>query len=360
MCAYPFHKMEEPKRSSPIPILIVVCILIGGGVYFVKNFKIEGLDGLAIQSHSEGEASSEIDPLDDLMFVSSTPESGDNAYRPSNRSTPGTFVGRSDEGDANVRHLRIGSWALSGFGPSKLGSEHCRLNLIRMIRKYDVIALQQITARERDVMPRIVDEINEGGQTYDFVLARPTGPSERSEQLAILFNVKRVHIDRSQTYTVADPQNRMTYDPMVAWFRAAEPSPESAWTFSIVNVRINLARAAAEVALLPSVFSSVRSDGRGEDDVVMAGLFQADDSYLVPRIMGNDVVAAVRSSTTDIFHQHQTCNILVDRNHTSEYIGRGGPVDFLRVFNLNVSEAEAVSSHLPVFAEFSAIEGGAL
>ena len=76
MCAYPFHKMEEPKRSSPIPILIVVCILIGGGVYFVKNFKIEGLDGLAIQSHSEDEASSEIDPLDDLMFVSSTPGSG--------------------------------------------------------------------------------------------------------------------------------------------------------------------------------------------------------------------------------------------------------------------------------------------
>jgi hypothetical protein len=292
------------------------------------------------------------------MFVSSTPDSAVNAHRPSNRSTPATFVGRSGQGDTNVRHLRIGSWALSGFGPSKLGSEHSRRNLIRMIRSYDVIALQQITARERDVMPRIVDEINEGGRTYDFVLSPPTGPAESPEQLAILFNVKRVHIDRSQTYSVDDPQNRMTYDPMVAWFRAAEPSPESAWTFSFVNVRINLARAAAEVALLPHIFSSVRSDGRGEDDVVMAGLFQADDSYLVPRIMGNDVVAAVRNATTDIFHQHQTCNILVDRNRTSEFIGRGGPVDFLRVFNLNLSEAEAVSSHLPVFAEFSAIEGG--
>lgn len=343
------HTMEEPRRSKKFFMLVAMCVLIAGGVYFVKNFKVAGLDGLAIHSISTDLPPAEIDPPDDLMFVSHSTD----------RSTAGTISADASNSRTSAKNLRIGSWALSGFGPSKLGSEHCRLNLIRMIRKYDVIALQQITARERDVMPRIVDEINEGGRTYDFVLGQPTGPADRPEQLAILFNVKRVHIDRSQTYTVADPQNRMTYDPMVAWFRAAEPSTDSAWTFSIVNVRINLTRAAAEVALLPSIFSAVRSDGRGEDDVVMLGLFQADDSYLVPQIMGADIVAAVRSTTTDIFHRHQTCNILIDQNRTSEYIGRGGPVDFLRVFNLNLDEAEAVSSHLPIFAEFSATEGGA-
>lgn len=349
--------MDEPRRFSRIPILIATCILIGGGIYFVKHFKVAGLDKLAIHSISDESAPAEVDSIDDLMFVSTSPESGNNSLQSAGRSTAATFAGQSSRPNAASRPLRIGSWALSGFGPSKLGSEHCRLNLIRMIRKYDVIALQQITARERDVMPRIVDEINEGGRTYDFVLGQPTGPADRPEQLAILFNINRVHIDRSQTYTVADPHNKMTYDPMVAWFRAAQPPPTSAWTFTIVNVRINLARAAAEVALLPKVFSAVRSDGRGEDDVVMAGLFQADDSYLVPKIMGADVVAAVRSTTTDIFHRHQTCNILIDRNRTSEYIGRGGAVDFLRVFNLNLDEAEAVSSHLPIFAEFSATEG---
>lgn len=358
MCAYPFHQMEEQRRSGPLLTLVATIILIGGVVYFAQHFQIEGLDQVSILPKSDT-PTDQTDPLDELLFVSSTTnQSVDNASGQVGYSAPAPFAGRPGDAKQTVRPLRIGSWALSGFGPSKLASEHCRLNLIRMIRKFDVIALQQVTATERDLIPRLVDEINEGGRSFDFTLGQPTGPADRSEQLAILFNVNRVQIDRSQTYTVDDPQNEMAYDPLVAWFRAAEPASDSAWTFSLVNVRINLARAPIEVALLPGIFSSVRMDGRGEDDVVMAGLFQADDAYLIPRVMGTDVVAAVDSVTTDIFNRHQTCNILVDQSRTNEFIGRGGPVDFLRLFNLNMSQAEAVSSHLPVFAEFSAIEGG--
>ncbi|WP_286177580.1 deoxyribonuclease I [Stieleria mannarensis] len=354
MCAYPFHQMEEQRRKGPFLLLVVTLILFGVGFYASQHFEIAGLDQVTITPKSEAPAG-EVDPIDDLMFVSANQTGGRST---SGYAAPAAYAARPSGPEQKVRNLRIGSWALSGFGPSKLASEECRLNLTRVIRKFDVIALQQITAVERDLVPRLVDEINEGGRNFDFVLGQPSGPSDRPEQLAILFNVNRVQIDRSQTYTVADPQGQMTYDPMVAWFRAAQPSVESAWTFSVVNVRINLARAPVEVGLLPGIFASVRSDGRGEDDVVMAGLFQADDSYLIPRVMGTDVVAAVDSTTTDIFNRHQTCNILVDRNRTNEFVGRGGPVDFLRLFNLNLSQAEAVSSHLPVFGEFTATEGG--
>lgn len=356
MCAYPFHTMDESPRSNPLLNLIVIFALVGGAVYFALNFKVEGLDGLKIHPKSEPIANTDDESLDDLLFVSAAER----------RQTPESYVARPSAGTRtpgggnDVRNIRIGSWALSGFGPSKLAHDECRLNLIRTIGKFDVIALQQISASERDLVPRLVDEINEGGRVYDFVLGDPGGPPERSEQLAILFNVNRVRIDRTQTYTVADPQNQMTYDPLVAWFRAAEPAEDAAWTFSLVNVRINLSRAPAEVALLPGVFSSVRLDGRGEDDVVLAGLMQADDSYLIKRVMGENIAASVRSTTTDIFHRHQTCNLLIDRHRTSEFIGRGGPVDFLRLFNLTLGQAESVSSHLPVFAEFTAIEGDAI
>lgn len=359
MCAYPFHQMdEEPRRSGSVLVLIATCILIGSGVYFAKHFQVAGLDQLSIQPKGSAE-SVESNSLDDLWFVSAS-GGNDPGDSPSTRaySAPAAFAARASETPKSVRNLRIGSWALCGFGPSKLGSEHCRINLVRMIQRFDVIALQQITAAERDLIPRLVDELNEGGLKYDFALGRPTGPSDRSEQLAVVFNLHRVRIDRTQTYTISDPENQMTYDPLVTWFRAAEPGSGSAWTFSLVNVRINLARAPVEVALLPAIFSSVRNDGRGEDDVVMAGLFQADDSYLIPRVMGTEVVSAVQSTSTDIFNRHQTCNILVDQNRTNEFIGRGGAVDFLRLFNLNLSQAEAVSSHLPVFAEFTATEGG--
>jgi len=349
--------MDDSPRSNPLPNLILICILIGGGVYFALNYNVEGLDGLKIHPKSEAAGEGSEDSLDDLLFVSADDRQTPDAYAA--RPSGGTAVGGSGSG-SGVRNIRIGSWALSGFTPSKLANDACRIHLIGVLRKFDVIALQQISAAERDLIPRLVDEVNESGRSYDFVLGDPGGPPQHSEQLAILFNVDRVRIDRTQTYTVADPQNQMTYDPLVAWFRAAEPGGETAWTFSLVNVRINLSRAPAEVALLPGIFSSVRLDGRGEDDVVMAGLFQADDSYLIKRAMGDEIAAAVRSTTTDIFHRHQTSNLLVDRHRTSEFIGRGGPVDFLRLFNLSLSEAESVSSHLPVFAEFTATEGDAI
>ena len=102
---------------------------------------------------------------------------------------------------------------------------------------------------------------------------------------------------------------------------------------------------------------AIRKDGRGEDDVVLAGLFQADDAYLIPTLGGEKIQAAVSSRPTDIFGKYQTSNILVDTRMTSEYVGRGGVLDYLRLYNLNNAQAESVSSQLPVFAEFSVIEG---
>ena len=143
----------------------------------------------------------------------------------------------------------------------------------------------------------------------------------------------------------------------MAWFRAAEPPANLAWTFSLVNVRIDLAKAPSEVELLPDVIDSVRNDGRGEDDVVMAGLFQADDAYLVPSISMPNIVASVRGRATDVFGKYQTSNILVDNQSTTESIGRGGVFDYPRHFDLNAVEAESVSGQLPVYAEFAPTEG---
>jgi len=217
-----------------------------------------------------------------------------------------------------------------------------------------------VASIERDLIPRMVDTINHGDARYDFVSGESSGPTGRQEQLAFIFDRHRVVIDRQQTYTVDDPDQQLTYDPLVAWFRAAEPPANSAWTFSLVNVRIDLARAPLEVALLPAMMTAISQDGRGEDDVVLAGLFQADDAYLVPSLGLNSGRAAIRNRPTDIFGRYQTANLLFDSVTTREYLGGGGVYDFPRRQGLNRAEAEAVTSQLPVYAEFTALEGGRL
>jgi len=383
---------HESSGGHPIQAGLIVLCLAGAGWYFFRHYDVAGLDGVSISPKQE-------QPFDEVgepfSFVSST--TIDRPGTPSTQAkTGGGWLGSefltavrpsepdfeadpiiSSPSDLHARpaqpgiarrnryapaNIRVASWALDGFGPTKLASDLARKNLVRVVRQFDVIAIQQISSLQRDLVPRMVDAINEsslggGAPLYDYVLGPPTGPDDRGEQMVILFNPARVRVDRTQTYAVADPDNQLTYDPLVAWFRSAEPEVDEAWTFSLVNVRVDLSRAPREVALLKQLFQSVREDGRGEDDVLVVGLFQADDAYLLPVVAGPNIRASVTSTPTDIYGRHQTSNILFDRGPTSEAIGRGGVYDFLRVYNLSVSQAQAVSSYLPVYAEFTSLEG---
>lgn len=392
---------RESSGGHPLQAALIVLCLVGGGWYFLRNFDVEGLDGISVMRKQSSPQPSRIKEMGDpFTFASSTTNEEAGAIRDEenaeaaggtiswiSNSIKSLVLSSSPEFDVDPiisspsdqhsqspapntlggsrhtpNHLRIASWALDGFGPTKLASDLARTNLVRVVRQFDVIALQQISAIQMDLVPRMVDAINEsslggGGPLYDYVLGPPTGPDDRSELMVILFNPARVRVDRTQTYTVSDPDNQLTYDPLVAWFRAAEPDVSEAWTFSLVNVRVELSRAPQEVALLGQLFKSVREDGRGEDDVIVAGLFQADDAYLLPVIAGKKIQAAVTSAPTDIFGRHQTSNLLYDRGLTVEAIGRGGVYDFLRVYNLSVAQSQTVSSYLPVYAEFTPLEG---
>jgi hypothetical protein len=364
--------MSENNRSSnPIQVAVVVLLLVGGGWYFLQHYEIGGLDGVTVNPRNSLEDDATyityhdapaITASDVLLNRSSVRESIPTE-NPFSRKRIAAVRGPQESSLAPQRgyaSVRIVSWALDGFGPTKLANSIARTNVARVIRQFDVVAIQQLASIERDLVPRLVESINHGDRRYDFVMGEATGPADRQEHLAFIFDTTRVLVDRRQTYTVDDPGNKMTFDPLVAWFRAAEPPSTQAWTFSLVNVRVDLARAPNELALLPEMLASIRSDGRGEDDIVLAGLFQADDAYLLPTIAGQNFKAAIHNRPTDIFGRFQTSNLLVDAALTSEYLGRGGVFDFLRHYELNLAEAEAVTSHLPVYAEFTATEGGNL
>jgi hypothetical protein len=361
--------MSDSRGGHPIQFAVVVLLLVGGGWYFFNHYNVSGLDGVSI-SPKDPDADPFISYRDvPHSLASLTTTSARPAYAGGGKENPfAAPAGTTVEGKPpappvsalRYRKLRIAAWALDGFGPTKFANREARKNIAQVVRQYDVVAIQQIASIERDLIARLVEVINDGDPRYDFVMGESSGPVGRQEQLAFIFDRQRVVVDRQQTYTVEDPQEQMTYDPLVAWFRAAEPPPSAAWTFSLVNVRIDLARAPSEVALLANMLAAVRQDGRGEDDVVIAGLFQADDAYLIPSLGEVHATAAVNHRPTDIFGRYQTSNILFDSVTTSEHLGGGGVHDYLRQNGLSRAEAEAVTSHLPVYAEFTATEGGQL
>lgn len=401
--------MSDSGGGSPIQTLLVVAFLVGGGFYGYHHYQDGGLAGFRFasdrDSSDEGfydesfvsyrDAPVMIGPSEGFAANSSLPSMATSLSTQSSLSAmpsmpiatggdvlssrPPVPLASGPSGNRNItvtptlahsvaqsphrpayRPIKIASWALDGFGPTKLASADARKYVSKIVRRYDIVALQQVASIERDLVPRLIDVINGTEHRYDYVLGNASGPRGRQEQMAFLFDTTTVLVDRSQTYTLADPDEALTYAPMVASFRTAQPPSDQSWTFSIINMRVDLAKAASEVAQLPAVITSVQRDGRGEDDVIVAGLLQADDAYLLPTVGENEYQAAVRHRSTDVFQRFQTSNILINRTATSEYLGRGGTFDYPRSYDLNPIEAEAVTSHLPVFAEFTAHEGGQL
>ncbi len=155
-----------------------------------------------------------------------------------------------------------------------------------------------------------------------------------------------------------DPDNLFQRPPLVASFRVRGPPPEQAFTFTLIDMHTEPDEAAAEIASLAPVYRAVRNDGRGEDDILLLGDFNADEKKFGPFRQMPNMAWAISGLATNTRGNKTYDNIIFDRAATVEYSGRSGVFDIMREFNLTLNQALEVSDHFPIWAEFSAYEGG--
>ena len=167
-----------------------------------------------------------------------------------------------------------------------------------------------------------------------------------------------MEIDRGTVHLVGDPAGRFRHKPLVAAFRARGPAEAEAFTFTLIDVQVDPARAAAELDLLAAVYRAVRDDGRNEDDIILLGDLEADPEHLGQLGRVPDLVAAVSNIPTTTRGGRLADNILFDRLATVEFTGRAGVFDLMRECDVSLAAALEISEHLPVWAEFSVYEGG--
>lgn len=258
--------------------------------------------------------------------------------------------------------IRVASFNIQVFGEAKLSDQASMDTIVAILQNFDLIAIQEVRSISQDVLPRLVALLNAGGKyQYDYAIGPRLGRTTSKEQYAFVFDTATIEIDRSQLYTVVEEQgDRLHREPLVGLFRARGPAPQQAFTFSLVAVHTDPDEVDSELAALQEVFYAVRDDKvRREDDVIMLGDFNARADGL--RELGEvpGLVRVISGSTpTNTARTAQYDNILFHDAATSEFTGRGGVYDFMRDFNLTQDQAERVSDHLPVWAEFSVYEGG--
>jgi hypothetical protein len=310
--------------------LVVVAVLVGlvtGGAYCYMNFDFEVRRGQ--------------DGLESITI------------RPKQRTATS---GRSSGGsaDASLRGpVRIATFNLGRLNEKKLVDPRISAVLARVISRYDVVAVQGIGVANRGLLLRLVDQLNADGRQYDFANAPDTAPFS-----AFLFDRAGIEIDRSTVQLVADPQQRFRHRPLVALFRVKGPDPTETFTFKLINVPPDPDRVTLDVELLGDIFKAVRDDQRDEDDVILLGDLGAADDGLGQMADTPGLTAAISDTPTTIRGTQPVDNILFDPRATAEFTGRSGVLDLMREFDLTWREVSEVSVHLPVWAEFSSLEGG--
>lgn len=253
--------------------------------------------------------------------------------------------------------IRIASFNIQAFGEAKLRDPQVAACLAQIIQQFDIVAVQELRGSDVSFLRDFVQQINAQGSNFDSIASPPAQTGRYVERTAFLFNRNTIEWDGSHAYSVQDPDDLMYREPFVGWFRAVHPESDRAFTFSLANVHLDARKPLEEIAALGQLLGAVRGDGRFEDDIVIAGDFNAAPQYLRDLQQTVGLQLLISGTATNVELTRHADNLLIHPLATSEFTGRAGVFDFLKAFNLTVEQASAISDHLPVWAEFSIHEG---
>jgi deoxyribonuclease-1-like protein len=321
-------------RSIPFYPLMVI-LLVGLGGYL-------GCDPNAIpnQAASPGFPTS-----------TSAPAVGSSLPVANNPANQSTIPART------VNTILVGSFNMQRLGPSKLANGWTMERFAEIIRQYDVIALQEITSEDQRTLPILVDQVNQAGRSYGFTISTRIGRQSTGyyEQYAFVFDRSRVQTQPDMCYVVKDDGDYLHREPFVGRFQTITTAGQP-FRFTMINIHTDPDEIKTELNVLADVYRSVREYEYPEDDIILLGDLNATPTGLQALGQIPDLVPIIQNVFTNTRQSKTIDNILVDRQNTREFTGRAGSFSLEKAFRIQMKDAEKISDHLPIWAEFSIVE----
>jgi deoxyribonuclease-1-like protein len=248
--------------------------------------------------------------------------------------------------------LLICSFNIQVFGESKLAKPEVVEVLARVVRMFDIVAIQEVRAKSDSVVPTFVQAVNADGSHYHWVIGPRLGRTASKEQYTFVYDTGRVEVDPSSVGTAPNPGDKMHRPPMFARFRTRANPPESAFTFWMVDIHTDPDEVPQEVDALADVFVAMQHARPDEDDVILLGDLNAAPNQFGRITQIPNIGWAVSGTTTNTRRNKTYDNIIFSRAATAEYLGRWGVLDLQSTFGLSLDDALKVSDHNPVWAAF--------
>jgi len=351
-------KKARPPEKSPrfalMSMLLAVLTSGGLGAYFNPDWPVVGplLQKLSQRQESgESEAGFGSGELARTwQEIAAGKETGAPPIESPQSSGGGSVVQASSRRPGDT--ILIATFNIQVFGKSKVSKPRILDILAQTVRQFDVVAIQEVRAQEDDILPRFVAAINADGSRYDYLIGPRLGRTVSTEQYAFVYNTATIACDAASAGTVPDPQDLLHREPLVAHFRAYAQPPAQQFSFYLVDTHTDPDEVAGEVNALADVYQFVRTADPSEDDVILLGDLNANESQLgrLGQIPG--ITWVVRGVTTNTRRTKAYDNMLFEAAATSEYTGNWGVFDLVSVYGISQEEALQVSDHFPVWAEF--------
>ena len=249
--------------------------------------------------------------------------------------------------------IQIATFNIQTFGPKKASNSGIMETLAQIIRKYDLVAVQEIKDKDGEVPVNFLEKINEAGVVYKFLISERTGKnpddSSSKEQYAYYYNTGTIEVlDKGGLYDDRKPDH-FQREPFVSRFKTKKGN----FSFVLISIHTRPCSAAEEIAALEHVVKWARVHYPKEDDFIMLGDFNADCNYISKENL--EAISLSGSQYTWIIPNSADTNVSTKTSCAYDRIvtTKGIKQDFTGEWGVNQAfKDKEVSDHWPVWAEF--------
>ncbi|ADI73370.1 Deoxyribonuclease I [Methanohalobium evestigatum Z-7303] len=251
--------------------------------------------------------------------------------------------------------LRIGAFNIQVFGTSKASEPETMNTIAKIIRNYDIIAIQEIRDKSENSLPQLVELVNEGDYNYDFVMSERLGRTVSKEQYAYIYNTATVDISNNpHTYPEPEGTDPFHRQPYIASFEAVNGNFDA----TFITVHTDPDEATEEINALDSVVEYTHEKYSEERDFIVMGDLNADGSYFdedLDSTMHNDYYywcigddIDTTTGSTDYTYDR----IIITEPAMEDFTDDAHIYRYDDKYDLKHDETMDVSDHYPVYATF--------
>jgi endonuclease/exonuclease/phosphatase family metal-dependent hydrolase len=254
-------------------------------------------------------------------------------------------------GEPSAQSLKLATFNIEVFGQAKLDRPEVMAELVDIVRRYPLVAVQEIKNVAQVVPYAFLDQINAEDDRFAMLLSPRTGqePDDENfqEQYAFYYDTEVLEASSDGLLFDDSADDYFVREPYAARFVAA-----GGFTFVAITVHVRPAAAIEEMEHLPEVVMWAQAEFPEEDDFIILGDLNAgcdtasvaqldalslrgsDYQWLVPDDADTNV------ATTECAYDR----IVITTSTSANAVGTWG-VD--RAFT-----DDGISDHWPVWAEF--------